>query len=214
MELCPHPGNMLDVLSPPCLSSARLSFSLMVAFHRLVDLVQSPILIAVVSRTLLIASWYHAASCSTFSAMYSASRWALSFGTSIHSFSAFSMFSSIIAAMFHHTSLSWSASCLCMSTSHSITSLSDLVEWLSASMNHVVGGWWASIRLITNSPSWRSLVRWWVALDLFPISSPFSSGTSSQNEAYGCTWHPGSHCMVWDLKSPVRTAPPSWKTLC
>jgi len=137
-----------------------LLLSLMSAFHHLFDLAQILSFFAMALRTLLIASWHHAASCSTLSSVYSASSWALSFASSIHSFSTASASFSVIAARFHPITLSWSASsCRSTLTSHSITSWSHPVAWLSASMVHFTIGQFASVRPMTDSPSWFSLVQ-------------------------------------------------------
>jgi len=189
--------------------------SLMSAFRHLVDLAQILMFIAMGSRMLPIASWHHAGSCSILSAVRSASRWDLSFAHSIHSFSAASTSSSVNAAKCHTTTLSSSASsCLSASSSHSITSWSDPLARSSASMDHPVIGRFATIRSMTDSPSWPSLVQWWVALPSFSISSPFPSITSSKNAAFPWTWHLGSHRMLCGMKSPMGKVPRCQITLC
>jgi len=187
----------------------------MSAFHYLIDVRYILIFFALASRTQLIASWHHEASCSTSFSVHSAYSWALSFASSIHCFSAASASFSVIAAKFHPSTLSWSpSSWLSTPTSHSITSWSDPVAWSSASMVHFTIGRFASIRSMTDSPSWPSLVQWWVGLPLFLISSPFWSITSSQNAAFRSTWHLRSHRLLWALKSPVRMVLRHWMTLC
>jgi len=187
----------------------------MSAFHHRFDFVQILIFIAVALRTLLIAPWHHAATCSISSSVHSASRWGLSLASSAHSVSAASVSSSVIAAKFHPTSLLWSASsCLSAATSYSITSWWDPVAWLSAWMNHVVLGRFADVKSISDSPSWSSHVVQCVGWPSFPTSSPFSSITSSQQAAFCCTRHLESHWLLCGLKSPVGTVPPCLMTPC
>jgi len=45
-------------------------------------------------------------------------------------------------------------------------------------------------------------------------SSLFLLFTSSQNAAFSCTSYHGSHCVLYALKSPVRTVPTCQMTLC
>ena len=146
----------LDCFSPPI----AFLLPLISEIHLLFDLAQILIIFAVALSTLLIASWHHAASCSNSPSVHSASRWALSFASSIHSFSAASTSFSIIAAKFHRTTFSWSASsCPSASTSHSLTSWSDQVPWSSASMDHFVIGRFTNIKSMSDSPTWSALVQ-------------------------------------------------------
>ena len=162
-----------------------------------------------------LAFWHHAVSSSTSSGVHTPFRWSLSFTSSIHSCTTASMFSYIIAVKFHPSTDSWSAfSFLSTFTFHSKTSWPDPMTWSPTIMDHVVVSWFASAMSMTNSPSWPSLVEWWVAPPQFLISSRFSSITSSQNAAFCCTWHLGFHCVRWALNSPVWTVPPSRLRFC
>jgi hypothetical protein len=44
---------------------------------------------------------------------------------------------------------------------------------------------------------------------IFALSRPFLSIMSSYSAASSCTWHVGSHRLIWALKSPARTLLPS-----
>jgi len=184
-------------------------------FHHLFDFAQMLIFLAVTSRTLLSVSWYQVATCSTSSAVHAESRCALSFANSIHSFLAASWSSSVIAARFHPTTSSWSASSgVSTSTSHPMTSWSEPVAWFSASMVHFPIGQFAKVKSRTYLPSRTPLFQYWVAQSSFPISSPFLSVISSQMTASRGLMHLGSHRLLWALKSPESTVQPCRMIRC
>jgi len=97
-------------------------------FHHNIHLGQWQIYYALASKMRTVFSQYHVASRVMSSAVHFASRFAFAFTSSIPSFSAVSMFSSIVAAESHPTTL-WffSSSCQAAFTRHSITSWSDSV---------------------------------------------------------------------------------------
>lgn len=96
--------------------------------------------------------------CPSLSSLHSALSWALSISGSIQYFSAACMVFCIIAAMFHQTTLSWSASSwLGPSPSDSISLGWDLVAMALASLQHFIIDWFANVYSIINSPSWSSL---------------------------------------------------------